>query len=94
MEKEIIVCKRCGTSDDYHIEVKSNNHCAYCNGCGMFLKNIPYTEPALYFGKYKGMKISDIHDKPYLEWLMANVQLKGHIKEAVIEQINAIKTNA
>ncbi len=54
-----IICKKCGEVNNYRTELKSNNQVAYCNGCGAYIKNIPYAEPALYVGKYKGIPIKD-----------------------------------
>jgi hypothetical protein len=70
MEQDI-VCKECGNVNDYRTEMKANNKVAYCNGCGNFIKNIPYeTEPKMYFGKYKGQLLRDITDREYLHWLL------------------------
>jgi len=91
MEDQVI-CKRCGTADNYHIEIKANNHCAYCNGCGGFIKNIPHVEPRMYFGRYNGMKIEDIDDTPYLKWVLAKTDVSGHIREAIELKISVTKT--
>jgi predicted amidophosphoribosyltransferase len=66
-----IVC-RCGSVDDYRIIDKANNKMAYCNDCNAFIKNIPYKDPAFYFGKYKGHLIKTIEDLNYLEWALGN----------------------
>lgn len=73
MTKEII-CNHCGLTDDYRTEKKSNNLVAYCNGCDKYIKNIPYAEPAFYFGKYKGIKISECTDIQYMKWFVGNVK--------------------
>lgn len=96
MPSENVICTTCGLANDYRIEVKAHNHVAYCNGCGRYIKNIPYaTEPTFYFGRYKGMKVSDLIDKkdrPYLEWFLKEVKdIKPAMKEAIIKQIYILK---
>lgn len=87
-----IVCKRCGTVNNYTVEIKSNNHCAYCNQCGGFIKNLPYAEPSFYFGRYKNIKVSDVDDVPYLQWFIDNIKdIKDTFREAIQDQINSTK---
>lgn len=86
-----IVCKNCGSINDYRTEFKGNQLVAHCNGCGSFIKNIPYKEPTLYFGKYKDKKVSDIQDLGYLQWLIDKSVVKANIREAVVNQIQKIK---
>ncbi len=89
--QEIVICKRCGSVGDYHIEIKSNNHCAYCNSCGGYIKNIPHAEPKMYFGKYSGIKIKDISDADYLKWVLSLNKVSGHIEKAIQEKIHQLK---
>lgn len=77
--------------DDFSTQLKNNQKCAYCNGCGAYIKNIPYSEPKFFFGKYKGELISSITDLGYLEWFLANVKLNPYTREAIQNQISALK---
>jgi uncharacterized protein (DUF3820 family) len=86
-----LVCRKCGSINDYSTEMKSGQNVATCNACGSFIKNIPYREPALYFGKYKGRAIKDIPDPNYLQWVLDKCNPKGSIKQAVINQISKLK---
>lgn len=88
-----IVCKNCGSVDDYRIEKKSNQQCAYCNGCDKFIKNIPYrSQTIIYFGKYKGTDINEITDVPYMQWMYDNVsKLNEAQKQALNNRINLLK---
>ena len=68
--------------------MKSGQKTATCNGCGKYIKNIPYSEPTLYFGKYAQTKISEINDLGYLEWLIKNVErLRKKERDAIEQQI-------
>lgn len=61
--------------DEYRTEKKANNLVAYCTSCGSYIKNIPYTIPAIHFGKYKGTKIRDFTTPEminYLHWILNN----------------------
>lgn len=87
--KDVIICKSCGTVNDYRTEKKSNNLVAYCKSCGAYIKNIPYAEPALYFGKYKNTKIKDMttpQQVNYLHWLKQSevwFKLSNNIRQAI-----------
>lgn len=85
-----IICKNCGSIDDYRIGKKANNLVAYCNGCDQFIQNLPYSPPSLHFGKYKGCIIQNIHDLDYLQWVINNVRLSDLNKAAVLKQINSL----
>jgi hypothetical protein len=90
---EDIICNRCGSINDYRVEERANNRMAYCNGCGMWIKNIPHSiQPArLYFGKHKGRLISEMtsdDDLGYLRWVSENMKLPAKIREAINKQLN------
>lgn len=96
MPSENVICVHCGLTNNYRIEVKAHNHVAYCNGCGRYIKNIPYaSEPTFYFGRYKGLKVSDLvdpQDISYLEWFLKEIKdIKPAMKEAIIQQLAKIK---
>ena len=87
-----IVCKNCGLVNDYRTEMKNGQNVAHCNGCGKYIKNIPYNQtPKLYFGKYKDRIISEIEDLNYLQWLVESGAVRANIKQAVIDRIAQLK---
>jgi len=89
---EDITCRKCGLVNDYKTEMKSGQQTAYCNGCGKYIKNIPYAEPKMYVGKYSQTKISEITDLPYLEWALEKMDsLSVSQDKAVEEQIKKLK---
>jgi hypothetical protein len=83
-----VVCKNCGSVNDYTIVKKANNNCAYCNGCEKFIKNISYSVPKFYFGKYKGVAVSEVTDISYLNWFLENIEtLTENGRKNIKEQI-------
>ena len=90
---EDIICTNCGNINDYRVEEKANNHVAFCNGCGKFIKNIPHSEkpPQFYFGKYKGKLISDFstpEELQYLDWALNNINMSVSLAKAVTTQLD------
>ena len=86
-----IICKNCGSVDDYSTEMKSNQNVATCNGCGKFIKNMPQGKPMLFhFGKYKGTRIDECPDYQYLIWIMTKCQLKKNVMDAIAKQANLL----
>lgn len=88
---EDIICKQCGSINDYKVERKAHNDVATCNGCGAFIKNIPYAEPALYFGKFKGKPIKDFvtpDEIRYLYWVRNNPDIWTKLTVRVQQAIN------
>ena len=76
-----IICKKCGSINNFRTEKKSNNLVAYCLDCGAYIKNIPYAPPRMYFGKYKGVLISDFNTPQminYLHWLKNSIFYSCH----------------
>jgi len=83
----MVICKLCGTVDDYRTEKKANNTCAFCNSCGAFIKNIPTDTLRFYVGKYKGMAIKEVEDVGYLQWAYENMtSLNDKQRSAVHER--------
>jgi hypothetical protein len=88
-----IVCKNCGLINDYRVERKANNDVATCNGCGKFIKNIPYSKPALFFGKYAGKPIENYEngEVSYLKWVRNTPGIwdkqAERIKDAILKRI-------
>ena len=93
MEK--LICNSCNKPVNYRVEIKSNNHVAFCCDCGKFIKNIPQADPAMPFGKYKGRKISSmktVEETNYLHWFLQNATVSESIKVAIRKLLN-IKEN-
>lgn len=84
----IIKCNNCGTENDYRTELKSNQLTAFCNKCGIYIKNIPQGEPTFYVGKYKGKKVSEIEDVGYLKWALKEMKLSSNMRNAIEKQIS------
>lgn len=98
MELEPIICKNCGSVDDYTVRISGNQCPAYCNSCGKWIKNIPYDVPRMYVGKYKGTPIHEITDLSYLEWAVENMtalknQDKKNIRFRILELKNPAPNN-
>lgn len=89
---KMIVCRSCGSVDDYQIIEKNGQKTAWCKSCDSWIKNIPYSEPSLWFGKYSGTPVNDIADLSYMEWLIKNDVVKpGRIRRAIIERVEELK---
>lgn len=83
----MITCKKCGLIDDYRTELKNGQNTAFCNGCGAYIKNIPYAKSKFYFGKYKGELVSDVTDIEYLSWFLKNVKCSPKMIEDIENQL-------
>jgi len=90
-----IVCKNCGSIDDYTVIEKSNQHTAYCKSCGKYIKNIPQSKTEhlkMYFGKFKDKLISEVDDEQYLDWVLrTNTTLNYKYRTAIQDRINEIQ---
>lgn len=87
----MIICKKCGSVDDFRTELKNGQMCAYCLPCGSYIKNIPYQNPKLHFGKYAGTYISDITDLQYLNWAINNLEkLNQRTHDAIVKRITEL----
>lgn len=86
-----VVCKSCGTVNDYRTEQRGNNLAAWCNSCGRYIKNITWQEPTFYVGKHKGTKMKDCWDIGYLEWYLANVKISQDTREYLEKRIPELK---
>jgi uncharacterized protein (DUF3820 family) len=85
---EQLKCLKCGAVDQFYTEVKANNNVARCSVCDAYIKNIPYSEPTLYFGKYKGKKVSEIEDMQYLKWVLSATKPSESMRKAIQTQID------
>lgn len=87
----MIKCKHCGSEENYRTEKKANNLVAFCNNCGSYIKNLPYAEPSLYFGKYAKIPIKDYNIPEminYLHWCRNNQDLWQKLSVNVKQAIN------
>jgi uncharacterized protein (DUF3820 family) len=72
----MIPCKHCG---DVEPAIRPNGPhlSAYCTKCGCFIKHVPQsdTDFTMPFGKYKGVKASEIvrDDREYAKWAYFNM---------------------
>ena len=92
-----LICRKCGSINSTNIVEKKfsggSHHAAYCAGCGAFIKNIPHDAARFYFGKYKGMAISECTDIWYMEWFYREVKKASpYIKNAIAERIELLKS--
>lgn len=88
-----IICKRCGSVNDYYTKLNPNNNglAAICNGCQSHIKFIPQDKPAEFFiGKYKGTKIKECTDKKYLQWFIENTNPNDKTKKAIQHRIKEL----
>lgn len=93
MEEIILFCRKCNQDQPVTIQVKANNHVAYCSVCGSYIKNIPHSteDSQFYFGKYKGTKIKDCKDLQYMKWILANVKLTEKIRDDISYRISLLE---
>lgn len=91
MKEQILTCRKCSAVDCIDVQEKSGHHIAYCAACGAYIKHLPTQEPKFYFGKYKGWKVADVEDAPYLSWALQNIKLGATARQAVIERLNSLK---
>jgi len=88
---ENLICKKCNCNE-YYTEKKANNLVARCKNCDSFIKNIATEEPTLYFGKYKGIKISEMKTQlqtQYLHWLLnSDIKLTSNMQNTIKKHLN------
>lgn len=87
-----IICNKCGSVNDYRVNVTDLHHTAYCNGCDNYIKHLPKPdkEHVIYFGKYKGTALKDFTSKDHVSWLqwaIKSVDLKPVLKEAILKHL-------
>jgi len=91
MNWDNVICKKCGSINDYRTVVKSKQHTCWCNGCSAFLGNKPQDnnidDITMPFGKWVGVRVVDVDDK-YLFWVYENIELKGALKAAIHKKLN------
>jgi hypothetical protein len=91
---ETLYCGHCDKQVGFYTELKSNQNTAWCNECSGFLKNVPYSKPALYVGKYSGKPIEEIADLNYLQWAIKTMKLNERTKTAITNRIAQLEHEA
>lgn len=86
-----VKCQNCNLEDDYRLVEHATNKSAYCNGCGKYIKNIPYDVPKLYVGKYKGVPIDTIEDLQYLKWAIDTLKVTTSVKTSIYSRISHLE---
>ena len=86
-----MICHRC-QKDVHPVYSKSGPHIrADCPVCQKYIKFIPLKnkdEWVMPFGKYKDVKLKDINDRSYLEWLLENVEVGNRMRTLIEEKLN------
>ncbi len=94
-----VVCKKCGSVDDYRTSNSGPHIRADCNGCGAFIKFLPQhakqggsARPSIcYTGKYYGKPFSAITDLEWLRWCQANAPMKNTLyRQCFTARINEL----
>lgn len=96
MDWENVICKKCYSINNYSVVEKNGNNICRCNDCDTFLGCKPHSPGGakkIYFGKYKGLLISEINDPGYLEWLIENANVKGSLLLAIENQLAELIIN-
>lgn len=88
---EILRCRECG-SVDYIIKDQPPHKTAYCTNCGSYIKNIKQEDLTIWFGKYKGMKVSEMNSPDQKSWLLwafknASSMLRPHHLEIIMKHL-------
>ena len=96
-QNSTIVCKKCGVIHETEnliieripLSGGGSHKKATCSICKSFIKFLPHSVPALYFGKYKGKTISEIaqKDPSYLQWLVKKDIKSSRLKSAIEEAL-------
>lgn len=89
-----IICQQCGSINDYHTIMKSNQNTAWCNGCDSFIKNLSQGKPPiLYFGKYKDRLLDSMTSQEevnYLKWVIEQSWCKSLLKTQITSHLNSL----
>ena len=87
MKSDKLYCVQCDSEQGYMLIEKSGQKTAWCEVCKSYIKNIAYSEPAFFFGKYKGKLIADIHDPQYMKWFVINIKGNKSTKAAIEKKL-------
>ena len=89
---EALICKKCGSIDDYRTSNSGDHIRADCRQCGAYIKFLGKGGPAVcYYEKYKGWLISAITDIAWLKWLLGNVPIKPGMRVHYQDQLDKLQ---
>jgi uncharacterized protein (DUF3820 family) len=93
-----VICKNCGSVDDYTATQNGQHLMATCNGCGKYIKFLPQNNvvPKLYFGKYKGREIASLTSEEeiqYCKWLSTRIDLKPGLVQQLVDHLKSLNRN-
>lgn len=91
---ENIVCKKCGSINDFQ-KVQAGKHLkAICNGCDSYIKFLPLgNPPKIHFGKFTGREIYTLIEKPeveYLNWLLNQNFIKPKLRTDIESHLKSL----
>lgn len=86
-----MMCERC-KKDVPPVYSQAGPHIkADCPICKRYIKFIPLTRKedwVMPFGKYKGVKLAEVTDFEYLEWLLQKVEMGKRMRTLIEERVN------
>lgn len=86
-----ISCRRCATVNEFKVGKSGPNITARCTHCGYWITNLTSNKPVVInFGKYAGREVKSLKSDEeirYLQWLVETPNVKGRLKEAILNQI-------
>lgn len=88
-----IVCRNCGSINDYHTETSGPHLKAVCNGCNNYIQFLPqgFTgDTVMFYGKYKGHPLKNIPPQ-YLIWLYENTKVSGSLRTYIETNLTKFK---
>lgn len=88
-----VICQRCQTTNQFHVEKSGPHLKAICDNCGMYIKFISQEKepPKFYFGKYVGKFVHEIEDMQYLKWAVSNMTLTQPMRDAIQKRIDSFE---
>lgn len=91
-----LTCAQCGSHNYSASEVEFANGSkhvqAKCDDCGSHIRYLPSGEPMFHFGKYKGLRVKEVHDISYLTWCIEScTSIKGRLKKAIKDRIQELR---
>lgn len=80
-----IICKKCGSVNDFSVSKPSIHYRADCKSCGAWITNISENKPIqIYFGRFKGRFLNSMgstDELQWLEWAVKSGAVKGNVKK-------------
>lgn len=85
-----VICKNCGSINDYHTEISGPHLKAVCNGCDKYIQFLAQgftPETIMFYGKYKGRALKNIPHQ-YFVWLYENTKVAGSLRIYIESNLN------